>query len=214
MVEKTAYRGQQAARLGVVMQLYVQQSLGNLVQYLSSDDFSKDNAIQSVKDIFAMSTKCLDQLGRTAAFHHIVRRTVAMTDTGIYELADSSDFANLPLSGEGVFGTGLQPLLKARKDKKKQLDEMLPELKKRGSKRKYSPDRASQSEAKRQHYSTSTSTTNKNSSGWNNFRIPRVPREQRDQSFRTSAKYDKSGFKQESFPKRSSRGRMGKPASQ
>ncbi len=32
MIEKMAYRGQQAARLGIVMQLYTQQSLGCLLQ--------------------------------------------------------------------------------------------------------------------------------------------------------------------------------------
>ena len=37
MIEKIAYKGQQSARLGVVMQLYIQQALGNLVETLQSD---------------------------------------------------------------------------------------------------------------------------------------------------------------------------------
>ena len=62
MVEKIAYKGQQSARCGLVIQMYVQQSLGNLLQFIESDDFDKDKATQQVRDIFAMSTKCLDQI--------------------------------------------------------------------------------------------------------------------------------------------------------
>lgn len=81
MVEKIAYKGQQAARLGIIMQLYIQQSLGNLMQLVSADCFDKNCLVEQVKNVFAMTTECLDHLGRTETFHHIVRRTVAMTDT-------------------------------------------------------------------------------------------------------------------------------------
>ena len=36
-----------------------------------------------------MTTKCLDQIGRACAFHHINRRTVTMIDTSLYELDDA-----------------------------------------------------------------------------------------------------------------------------
>lgn len=111
MIEKVAYKGQQAARLGIVMQLYIQQSLGNLVELLQSDSFNKDDGLEQVKNVFAMTTKCLDQIGRAGGFHHIIRRTAAMSDTALYELDDALEFSNLPLSGEGVFGSGLENLL-------------------------------------------------------------------------------------------------------
>ncbi|XP_053393491.1 uncharacterized protein LOC128555339 [Mercenaria mercenaria] len=131
MVEKIGYRGQQAARLGLVIQMYIQQSLGNLLQFLQSDKFSKDQATQQVKDIFAMSTKCLDQIGRAGAFHHIIRRSVAISDTSLYEQPNNLEFSNLPLTGDGVFGAELESLLKSRKDNKKQVEELIPDIKKK-----------------------------------------------------------------------------------
>ena len=41
----------------------------------------KKNQSNKVKDIFSMATKGLDQIGRSGAFHHIVRRACTMTDT-------------------------------------------------------------------------------------------------------------------------------------
>ena len=90
------------------MQLYVHQSLGNLVEHFQSDNFSKDEGLEQVKNVFSMTTKCLDQIGRAGAFHHIIRRTAAMSDTALYELNDALEFSNLPMSGEGVFGSGLE----------------------------------------------------------------------------------------------------------
>ena len=49
MIEKIAYKGQQAARLGLVMQLYIQQSLGNLVEIFQSDNFNKDEGLEHVQ---------------------------------------------------------------------------------------------------------------------------------------------------------------------
>ena len=136
MIEKVAYKGQQSARLGIVMQLYIQQSLGTLVEHFQSDNFSKDEGLEQVKNVFSMTTKCLDQIGRAGAFHHIIRRTAAMSDTALYELDDALEFSNLPLSGEGVFGSGLENLLKTRKEKKKQLEDLVPEVKRKNFKRK------------------------------------------------------------------------------
>jgi hypothetical protein len=55
-LKKVAYKGQQAARLGLVFQMYIQQSLGNLLQMLNSTDFERDQTSQMAKDIFATST--------------------------------------------------------------------------------------------------------------------------------------------------------------
>ena len=163
-----------------------------------------------------MSTKGLDQISRSGAFHHIVRRTVAMTDTALCDLSDSKDFSNLPLTGEGVFGSGLETLLKSRKEKKKQLDEMLPELKKKDRKRRLSPDRPLDP---KRLYNTGSSSTHSNP--WNNFRIPKVPRDndryKSNQSQSNWNKYNrtKSGSDYTSGKRsNTSRGKLGKPASQ
>ena len=68
--------------------------------------FSKDFCVSQIQEIFSMSTKCLEQIGRTGAFHHIVRRCCTMTDTALYSLSDRDKFYDLPLSSEGVFGPG------------------------------------------------------------------------------------------------------------
>ncbi|VDI08037.1 Hypothetical predicted protein [Mytilus galloprovincialis] len=128
MIEKIAYRGQQAAYMGIVMHMYMQQGLGALMQTLQSDNVDSDKAIQQVRDVFAMSTKSLDQVGRTGTFHHIVRRQVAMTDTGLYEIDEARDLSDLPLSADGVFGSDFEKFLKTRKEKNKALDDLLPDI--------------------------------------------------------------------------------------
>ena len=69
-----------------------------------------------VTDIFAMSTKFLDQIGRPGAFRHITCRAVCMTDT-FFEQPDKLQYTNLPLTGGCVFGSGLETLLKEKKEK-------------------------------------------------------------------------------------------------
>ena len=218
LVEKIAYKGQQAARLGLVVQMYLQQSLGNLLQFFESEEFDKDRACQQVKDIFSMSTKALDQIGRAGAFHHIVRRSVAMTDTALYEQLDSSEFTNLPLTGEGVFGSGLETLLKNRKEKKKQVDDLIPDVRKAGIKRKFSGAQSQTEASKRPTYdrasdkpSTSSSAT---SSSWNNFRIPRLSRETREDN-RHYSSYRSRGYNSYNTYRRPAsgggRGRLAKP---
>ncbi|KAH3829086.1 hypothetical protein DPMN_131074 [Dreissena polymorpha] len=128
MVDKICFKGQHAAGMGIVMQCYLQQGPGSLLTSVQTQDLDKETIVQKVKDVFAISTKVLDQLGRTGAFHHIARRAVAMTDTGLYEQYDNLQFSNLPLSGDGVFGPGLEHLLKARKEKKKQVDDLIPDV--------------------------------------------------------------------------------------
>ena len=55
---------------------------------MQSKDTNIDSAIQSIRDIFAMSTKALDQVGRSGAFHHIIRRKAAASDSGLNSLKD------------------------------------------------------------------------------------------------------------------------------
>ena len=183
MTEKIAYKGQQAARLGIVMQLYIQQSLGTLVEHLQSEDFDKQNGLDQVKNVFSMTTKCLDQIGRAGAFHHIIRRTAAMTDTALYELEDASEFSNLPLSSEGVFGSGLENLLKTRKEKKKQMEDLVPDVKKKTIKSKSESPNRVEMDNKRPHYDKRTfqgpSYVNSQTKDWDNFHIPKKPSEQR-----------------------------------
>ncbi|XP_060604440.1 uncharacterized protein LOC132757243 [Ruditapes philippinarum] len=209
MVEKIAYKGQQAARLGLIIQMYIQQSLGNFLQFLESDDFNKEKATQHVKDVFAMSTKALDQLGRSGAFHHVIRRSVAMTDTALFEQPDNLEFSNLPLTGEGVFGAGLESLLKARKEKKKQIDDLIPDVKRSGFKRKFSgaqPDSSKRPTPDRFFDRPSAST-----SKWDNFRIPRLSRDKTDSRPQSSYK-SRGSFG--SYPRRSTsfpgRGKLAK----
>jgi len=49
MVEKVGYKGQQAAHLGLVIQSYIQQSLGNLLQYMQLNEYDKEKAVQKVR---------------------------------------------------------------------------------------------------------------------------------------------------------------------
>ena len=79
MIKKIAYTGQQAARFGIVMQLYIQQSSGNLVEHIQSNNFDKEEGLAKVKNVFSITTKCLDKIGQAVSFHHmslVVRKPV------------------------------------------------------------------------------------------------------------------------------------------
>ena len=132
MIEKQAYSGQQSARMAMTMQIYVQQSLGNLMQAFKNDSVDKDFCGSQIQEIFSMSTKWLEQIGRTVAFHHIARRCCTMTGTALYSLSDQDKLYDLPLSSEGVSGPGFATLLKDRKEQKKLVGNLLdiPDLKK------------------------------------------------------------------------------------
>ena len=56
-IEKLALQGKHAARMDIIVNLYMQQALGNLLQSLSSKEANLDSAVQCVRDIFAMNTK-------------------------------------------------------------------------------------------------------------------------------------------------------------
>lgn len=137
-IEKLAYQGQMASRMGIISTLYTQQALGTLLSKVENESCSPETS-QLVKDLFAMSTKTLDQIGRAGAFHHMIRRKASESDSGLNTLKDiQAKVLYLPLSHEGVFGKGLEDKLKARKEQKDQLDDLMPELGdgKRGNKRK------------------------------------------------------------------------------
>ena len=61
-----------------------------------------DSTIQSVRDIFAMSAKALDQAGQSGAFHLINWRKAGASDSGLNNLREvQAKVLYLPLSGDG-----------------------------------------------------------------------------------------------------------------
>lgn len=131
-MEKIAYQGQVAARMGIISMCYAQQALGSLLQNLKGSTPNIDEAVQNVRDIFAISTKALDQFCRTGAFHHLVRRKATVADTGMHEFKDLQKAAlTSPLAGEGIFGEEFEKKLKNRQEKDKQLSDLMPEVGKR-----------------------------------------------------------------------------------
>ncbi|CAC5409343.1 unnamed protein product [Mytilus coruscus] len=127
-IEKLGFQGQLASRMNIISMLYMQQALGSLLKDLEEDDVDKSTACQTVKDIFAMSTKSLDQAGRSGAFNHLIRRKAAAHDS------------------EGVFGKGLEISLEKRKEQKEQLSDLLPEFSK---KKKFEDSRLSSNKSAR-----------------------------------------------------------------
>ena len=114
--------------MGIISVLYTQQTLGTLYKNLENEKAS-DDSCQIVKDLFDMSQKSLDQLGRTGAFHHMIRRKCASSDSGLNNLKDiQAKTLYLPLTEDGVFGKGLEKQLEKRKEQKEQLNDLLPEF--------------------------------------------------------------------------------------
>lgn len=56
-IEKLAYQAQVAAKQGIIATLYVQQALRVLLEELKTENPNIDLAVQTVRDVFAMSTK-------------------------------------------------------------------------------------------------------------------------------------------------------------
>ena len=128
-IEKLAYQGQMAARMGIIINMYTQQALGNLLTLLEDKEPNIDQSIQCVRDTFAMTTKLLDQTARSGAFHHLIRRRAAMADTNLHDFKDiKSHLWSLPLSHTGVLGDGLEKKLKDRQELNKQIGDLLPEV--------------------------------------------------------------------------------------
>ena len=118
MTDSVAFQRQMASRLGIFSVCFMQQTLGPLLDKMQSKVVNIDSAVQSGKDIFAMSTKALDQMRRSGAFHHTIRRKAAVSDSGLNNLKDIQ-VLYLPLTGDGVFVKGLKYSLKKREKNKK-----------------------------------------------------------------------------------------------
>ena len=142
-----------------------------------------------------MTTKCLDQIGRAGVFNHIIRRTVTMIDTSLHELDDAMEFVYLPLSVEGVFGLGLEKNYNNQgKKRKKQLEDLVPEVKRKPYKRRSdSPSRSVSDNKKSCFNKPSVPVYTYNSSAkpkdWGNFRVLRIPRDQRFQDKRQTHRH-------------------------
>ena len=128
-MEKLAFKGQSSAHMGIVITLYIQQALAALLQQLQQDSPNLDSMTQTVRDSFAMSSKVLDQLGRTGAFHHYIRRKATILDMGLENVKDVAKQADLlPLTGDGVLGSEFENKLKLRKEKNKEYKDLVPEV--------------------------------------------------------------------------------------
>lgn len=176
-MERIAYQGQVAARMGIISICYTQQALGNLLNNLKSSSPNLDEAVQNGRDIFAMSTKSLDQMSRTGAFHHLNRRKATIADTGLHEFKDLQKTAiTSPLSGEGIFGPEFEKKLKDRQEKDKQLSELMPEMNKKFYGKRKTPFSSDSSNQKkpRQSEDSYKSYNNRSSNYGSGFRKPKT----------------------------------------
>ena len=129
-MERLALQGQTAAPMGIIISLYEQRALASLLQELREENPNLDAAAQTVRDIFAMSTKVLNQLGRTGAYNHFIRRKATIMDKGVDSIKDVAKYADsLPLTGDGVLGKDFENKLKERKEKNKEFKDLVPEFK-------------------------------------------------------------------------------------
>ena len=177
-VERLGFQGQLSSRMNIISVLYIQQALGSLLQKLEADDFDREQVCQTIKDVFAMTTKTLDQSGRSGAFFHLIRRKAAAQDSGLTTLKDMrSKCQYLPLTSEGVFGKGLEDCLEKRKEQKDQLSDLLPEF---SRKRKFENDnrdkgnnkvpRYTNEQSGRSFVNRSSSTTSNSTGSFSNYR--------------------------------------------
>ena len=85
-----------------------------------------------MRDVFTMSTKVLDKLGRTGAYDHYIRKKATLVGIGldtVTEVAKHADY--LSLTGGGDFGKEFWTKLKDRKEKNKEYKDLVPEIGKR-----------------------------------------------------------------------------------
>lgn len=168
-IEQLGFQGQMASRMNIIAVSYLQQGLGALLTTLKEKEVNIDRATQEVRDLFDMSTKALDQAGRAGAFHHMIRRKAAVSDTGMHTLTDLHKKALfLPLAGDGVFGKSLQDKMVYRKEIRDQLSDLFPEFfhyktqnqsQNQGQKRKFSE---SDNRRPSKHAKTDTNFKSKN----------------------------------------------------
>ena len=74
--------------MGIISVTYIQQDLGSLLNSIDNRQGNMDSITQTIRDIFFMSTKSLDLLGRPGAIHHLIRRKAAAQDSGFITLKD------------------------------------------------------------------------------------------------------------------------------
>ena len=107
-----AYQTQVAAKLGISVDLYMQHALRVSLEELKSENPNIYLAIQTVPDAFAISTKTLDQLGRTDAYGHIIRRKATTMDMDLDSVKDiATEAESLPLTSEEVLGSAFEEKL-------------------------------------------------------------------------------------------------------
>ena len=95
-----------------------------------------DIITQSLRDISSMSTKSFDQLDRTGAFHHQIRRKAAAQESGLITLKDiQNEIACSPLIADGISGKKLKEKLKERKEQKDSWKYFIPVWNDRGQKK-------------------------------------------------------------------------------
>ena len=82
-IEKSAFHEQTAFRMSIVITLYIQIALATLLTELDIENTNLDIATQTVHDLFAMSTKVLDQFGRPEAYGHLICRKATMIGIGL-----------------------------------------------------------------------------------------------------------------------------------
>lgn len=79
--------------------------------------------------MLAMSTKTVDQIGRSGAYDHIIRRKATIVDMGLENIKDVAKQADLlPLTADGVMGFSFETKLKDRKEKNKEMNDLIPEI--------------------------------------------------------------------------------------
>ncbi|CAC5402216.1 unnamed protein product [Mytilus coruscus] len=188
-IEKLSYSEQVASRMGIISISYMQQALGTLLGNLENDNASEENC-QLVKDLFAMSTKSLDQMGRAGAFHHMIRRKCAATDAGINNLNDiQTKVLYLPLFDDGVFGQGLEKQLEKRKEQREQLEDLLPEFHKT-NKRKLDYDSHDSWLNKQSKFAGNSTYNNYN----NNYKKPSFNTNRQSSMYSSNKSLQRGGF--------------------
>ena len=143
-----------------------------LLTNLKKDSPNLDQVVQNVRDIFAISTKSLNQMCRSGAFHQLICRKATVADTGLHEFKDLQKSAlTSPLSGEGIFGPEFEKKLKDRQEKDKQLSELMPEFSKRAFGKRKSSFSADSSSQKKPRQSDDSYRLNRSSDSFNsNYR--------------------------------------------
>ena len=103
----------------------MQQALATLLTELDIENTNLDKATQTVHDLFAMSTKVLDQFGRSEAYGHLICRKATMIDIGLDPAKAYLGMKVFASEGDGVLGREFQTKPKKSKEKNK---DFVPEI--------------------------------------------------------------------------------------